>query len=85
MFWRKNDNSSKNVMDPDSYARILNKLSEIDSRIKSVENDFKLLTTDVQNLRGNFNRKLSGLAKEEKESPPPQTEKFNSYEEVPFG
>lgn len=85
MFWGKNDNSSKNIMDSESYAKLLNRIVDGDTRIAKVENDLKLFRTDLENLRGNFNRKLSGLAKEEKESSPPQTEKFNSYEEVPFG
>lgn len=86
MFWRKNDNRDKNIMDSDSYERIIKRIAELTSRIDIFETKFKLLQTDVENLRGNFNRKLSGIAKEIQESTPKtETESFNNSYDVPFG
>lgn len=62
MFWSKNEKIQLNSAEYESCAK---KLTELSARIEELETKFKILGTNYDNLRGNFNRKLSGLKKEE--------------------
>lgn len=60
-FWRnKNLNS-------DEYEKLQKKIIDLDAKIEKANVDLKILQTNYDNLRGNFNRKLSGIKKEEAE------------------
>lgn len=61
-FWNRNNEKHLNSAEYESIAK---KLVEISSRVEELENKFKILGTNYDNLRGQFNRKLSGLKKEE--------------------
>lgn len=68
-FWKnKNDNTSKNVVSSAEYERLVRKLIDANAEIEVLKASLKVLQTDVDNLRGNFNRKLKGIEKEEKET-----------------
>lgn len=58
-FWR---NKSLNS---DEYEKLQKKIIDLDAKIEKANVDLRILQTDYNNLRGNFNRKLSGLKKEE--------------------
>lgn len=91
MFWKKQnerDNSDKKCINSDEYGKLIVTISNQTQRIADCEININLLKTDVANLRGNFNRKLSGIAKNEQEAEknkPQETESFNNSNEVPFG
>lgn len=65
-FWRKSENVPLNSKEYESCAK---KIVEVSGRIEELETKFKILTTNYDNLRGQFNRKLSGLKEEEKVAP----------------
>ena len=87
MFWKKNetDSGNKKYINSDEYEKLIRRISEEAARISHLENDFKILSTNVDNLRGNFNRKLSGIAKNEEQAKTQETETFINSNEVPFG
>lgn len=62
MFWQ-----SKKKIGSDEYETVVNKLSTLRGQFTDLEQEVRGLRTDVNLLRGQFNRKLAGLAKEEKE------------------
>lgn len=87
MFWKKkDDNLHKEHLNSDEYERLLKRLLDITTEVKSCQAELKLLQSDLANLRGNFNRKLAGIAKEESAKEKPQEEeKFINSNDVYFG
>lgn len=88
MFWKnKNETTDrdKRCINSDEYGKIIVLISNQTQRIADCEININLLKTDVANLRGNFNRKLSGIAKNEEQVKQQETESFNNSNEVPFG
>ena len=88
MFWKKQnerDNPDKRCINSDEYGKLIILISNQTARIADCEININLLKTDVANLRGNFNRKLSGIAKNEEQVKQQETESFNNSNEVPFG
>lgn len=77
-FKKKNENTNKNFADPDEYGRILRRFADLSTDIELCKATIKVLQTDVDNLRGNFNRKLKGIEKEE-------TKDINTSEFVGIG
>lgn len=65
-FWRK---SNETPLNSGEYERVSKRIVELVGRIEELETKFKILGTNYDNLRGNFNRKLSGLKEEEKVAP----------------
>ena len=65
-FWKK---SNETPLRSDEYERISKKFTELAATVEELQNKFKILETNYNNLRGNFNRKLSGLKEEEKVVP----------------
>ena len=84
-FKKYNDNSSKNVIHSEEYERILKRIIEIHTKNEILETKFKLLETDVSNLRGNFNNRLKAIKEREKTEEEKVTETFNKDEYVAFG
>jgi hypothetical protein len=60
------------------YESVCKKLIEVSSRLEELEVKHKALKQDVDNLRGNFNRKLKQVPTDEKE------ENINSSVIIPF-
>lgn len=87
MFWKsKDDNIRKEHLNSDEYERLLKRLLDIVTEVKSNQAQLELLKSDLANLRGNFNRKLAGIVKEEQaKEKPAETESFNNSNELYFG
>lgn len=87
MFWQKKDESSnKNAFGTAEYDGILKRLSELRAEINNLSSDVKTLQTDLDNLRGNFNRKLRGIKEEEQKAEKKEEEQKDingGY--IPFG
>lgn len=63
MFW-KNEKTQVNSAE---YEKLYKKLLEISASVEELTLKYKILSTNYDNLRGNFSRKLRGLKEEEKE------------------
>lgn len=61
-FWRKND-----PINSQEYEKIVKRLIDIDARMEDLSVKYKILETNYNDLRGKFNRKLSGLKKEDEQ------------------
>lgn len=72
--WRNKDDVQLNSKE---YESVTKKIIEFSARIEELENKFKILGTNYDNLRGQFNRKLSGIAKEEEKVAPKEEEMTN--------
>jgi len=85
MFWqRRNDsNSREKDINSSEYDKCLRRFSEGDSRIAALETKIELLKTDVANLRGKFNQRLTGLKVEEQKAE--EAKDINTSNEIPFG
>ena len=53
MWWKK--------LKSDEYEDLLKKFLAVNAKIEKVEMELGILNTNYDNLRGNFNRKLSGI------------------------
>lgn len=58
-FWKRNEINSA------EFEALSKKITECNSTIEDLRLKFKILETNYDNLRGQFNRKLSGIKKEE--------------------
>lgn len=89
MFW----NQQKKNMNSEEYDKILKKLSELENKTEVLNGKFKALETNYDLLRGQFNRKLAGLRKEDMAPgssdgagvPPASDEAKDLNSPVPFG
>lgn len=81
MFWKKNVDPSKKPLNSDEYEHVLKRILEINTRIGVCESKIEILKTEMDNLRGNFNRKLKGIKEEEQK----ETQEINSSPDVYFG
>jgi len=61
--WFKNNDRNKNIMDPDTYAKLLNRIIERDAEIATIKAKITGMQLDVDN----FNRKLSSKLRELKQ------------------
>jgi predicted nucleic acid-binding Zn-ribbon protein len=74
----------------DEYEQLSNKITALRADIGEAQQEVRGLRTDVNLLRGQFNRKLSGLAKEEEKVEPkeeeeaPKAKPLNTKEAVVF-
>ena len=87
-WWKKNNDASKNSLSSDEYERLVKKFSDYDARIRILDTQLEIFKTNLDDLRGKFNRKLKGLqAEEPKEEPKEEkkTETINNNEFVAFG
>lgn len=71
MWFKKYDNP----LNSGEYEKLSKRIVELAGMVEELQNKFKILTTNYDNLRGNFNRKLSGLKKEETEEEMTETTK----------
>lgn len=85
LFWKKHDNTNQNASIPLEYDRLLRRLSDVSAEIELLKTTVKVMQTDLDNLRGNFNRKLKGLEKEEKTEENPKPQNIYTSDYVAFG
>lgn len=62
-FWKK---SNETPLRSEEYERISKRFVELVAVVEELQTKFKILETNYNNLRGNFNRKLSGIKEEPK-------------------
>jgi len=67
--------SKKKELKSEEYETLSNKLVDLRAEVKNMVGEVVLLRTECNNLRGQFNRKLAGLAKEEEKVAPKEEEK----------
>ena len=60
MGWFKNEG-----INSVEYEKLSKRITELVAEVETMRSKIKVLETDNANLRGNFNRKLSGIKKEE--------------------
>lgn len=72
MFWKKNED-----LNSDEYEKLTKRIIELSAKFEELENKFKILGTNYDNLRGNFNRKLSGIKKEDPSEADEETKTIN--------
>lgn len=65
-FWNKTTKDDKRILNSDEYERASKRIIELHSRVEELQNKIAVLQTNYDNLRGQFNRKLSGIKEEEK-------------------
>jgi predicted nucleic acid-binding Zn-ribbon protein len=64
MAWFRHD-TDKNIVNSKEYEKLFVRIVELDSKIETLSTKFKLLETDVSNLRGNFNQRLKAIKERE--------------------
>lgn len=84
MFWSRSNDTRKTPLNSNEYESCVRKFVEISARLDTFETKVKFLQTDVDNLRGNFSRKLKGIKLEEEKDQKP-TETVIKDEYVAFG
>jgi len=63
-FFNVRKNPSKNLMDSDTYDKLLKRISERDSEVATLKSKVEVLQQDVTSLRGKMSTKLRDLQKE---------------------
>lgn len=63
-FKRKNNNLGEKSFNTEEYVKLLKRISELDTRLETIDNKYGILKTDVENLRGRFNQKLKSFTEE---------------------
>lgn len=88
LFWKKKNetnNTREKAFRSDEYEFCLKRIAELNTKVESIEAKYKALQTDVDNLRGNFNRKLKGIKEEEKKEEIQEPQNINTDFYVPYG
>jgi len=66
-------------MNSEDYEKLSKKITDLATLVEELKVKFRVLETNYDNLRGNFNRKLAGLKKEEADpDPDPMDQKTDS-------
>lgn len=84
-FKRKNENTDKNAISSGEYERLVRKLIDGNTEIELLKASIKILQTDLDNLRGNFNRKLKGMKEEEVKEEKQETKNIYTADYLAFG
>jgi chromosome segregation ATPase len=67
----------------EEYDSLLKKLSDVRHDLEQVKSELKALVTNYDNLRGQFNRKLSYIKQRDEEEESTKPEYLNTG--IPFG
>jgi DNA gyrase/topoisomerase IV subunit A len=87
-FLKKSDerlDKNQNSANSNEYERLSTRISDISAELKSLKASIDAMQTGLDNLRGNFNRKLKGLSAEEEKPKEKEIETINNTEFVAFG
>lgn len=71
----------KSVVNSEEYEKLTKKLIDISSKLDMLDARVKALITDMDNLRGQFNKKLSKIKKDDMEE---KTENINNPVILPY-
>lgn len=91
MFWGKRKNeppvesTNPKPIHSDEYEFISKRIITLETEIKSLKAAVDIIQTGLDNLRGNFNRKLKGIAAAEQAEQKQETENIKEGEPLPFG
>lgn len=72
-FWKRHKEKEKEFLNSNEFETLSKKITNLSNEIDNISHKIKLLQQDQDNLRGNFNRKLKGIAEEEKKNENPLT------------
>ena len=75
MFW--NNANNKKPINSDEYERLAKRITELVGDIGICKASNEIIRSDLANLRGRFNRQLSGMKGEEEKVEPKEEEKKN--------
>lgn len=73
-FWKKLKSNENGYINSAEYDRVYKRIVELSAAIEELKNKIAILNTNYDNLRGNFNRKLSGLKEVKEEQEKEETE-----------
>lgn len=71
-------------MNSQEYETLSKKITELISVVEEQKVLIRKLETDISLLRGQFNRKLAGLKKEDQETPEEETKNINNPVLLPY-
>lgn len=80
MFWK----NERKFINSAEYETISKKIVELNERVEILSHKLSVLQTSMDNLRGNFNRKLKGLKKDEQEEEEEETKDINNPVILPY-
>ena len=80
MFWNKKKNAEQTNLNSAEYEKLLKKSVEVTAKLEELQIKLEVLRTDLQDMRGKFNRKLRGIRLEEEE----ETKDINNPVILPF-
>lgn len=80
-FWHKNESKKLNSSE---YEYVLKRIAEINQNVEKLSAELKGLQTNYDNLRGQFNRKLSGIKKEEEQTGMEEEKSINNPVILPY-
>lgn len=83
MFWKHD--TSKNVINSTEYEDCLRRIIKINSETEILKANLEAYKLQLDNLRGNFSRKLKGMKEEEEKPEEKKIETINNQEFVAFG
>lgn len=69
---------SKTKLYSDEYEAITKKFTDLRASYEELQQKVKLMQTDIDNLRGRFNQKLSRIKKEDMQEEETDTETINN-------
>lgn len=68
----------------DEYEKLAKKITDLSSSVDELTAKIRIITSDVSNLRGLFNRKLTGIKKEEQVQEEEETKDINNTVILPW-
>jgi archaellum component FlaC len=74
-FWQK---KNERYLNSEEFESISKKITSLSSELEEIKNKFKVLETNYDNLRGNFNRKLRQIRFEDEEEQEQETKSINN-------
>lgn len=78
MFWKKTQVNSA------EYEYLHKRITELQNSINELSSKIAVVQSDNANLRGQFNRKLTGLKKEEQQEEQEETKSINNPVILPW-
>jgi DNA gyrase/topoisomerase IV subunit A len=80
-FWNRSD---KGVLNSREYESLAKKITELSSELQTTQIKFKVLQQDLDNLRGNFNRKVNKKFLEKPDEVEDESKDINNSVILPY-